>query len=163
MEVLVRRLATLATRLGAFAALGLGALVPPADATTYVLGPDSHLAETADAIVEGRIVGTALSASPGSTVYLLEVDRVLSGWVGGSVIPVRVVGGSGSTQVELRGVPRFLDGEKVMLFLMADREGQWGILHLALGAFSELEVGGRRLAVRQLDEAEIVGDKSGSG
>lgn len=142
------------------ASVGLG---DPVSAATYLLGPDSELVAAADLVVEGRVSGTALSARGGSTTYLVEIDRVLAGWAPGSTVAVRVVGGSSdAASVDFHGVPRFAAGDSVILFLVARGDGQWGILHLAMGAFHQIEAGGQRLALRMLDDAQLLDTETGS-
>jgi hypothetical protein len=86
------------------------------------------------------------------------VERPLKGGGEGEVLAVRVPGGDGPDGLALRihGAPVFSTGERALLFLEPDGRGAWRPLHLFLGAFHEVEAGGRKLAVRDLSEASEI-------
>lgn len=135
------------------AALACLVLASPAGATTYVLMDDGALADQAALIVEGRIAGAAPAADlpRQATEYAVEVVRVLKGDPAGSAVTVRVPGaiprGDGAW-VHAWGVPRFRPGESVLLFLAPRRDGGFGLVQLALGAFRGVTSGGSRYAFR---------------
>ena len=133
--------------------LGLGTL----QATTFKMITDADLADQAEVVVQAVVVARepAPIASPPSTDYFVQIERVLKGYVAGSTVVVRVAGGIGPDGTGLRvwGSPQFQPGERVLLFLAPRADGTYGILHLMLGAFHEVHLGGRRLAVRDLSEA----------
>lgn len=149
------------TRCCVVALLSLAALAQSASAASYVMTSDETLVEQADLIVEGRIVGSTESSvgERPSTTWWVEIERVVAGWSASSTIPVRVVGSPPSRQgmtIDLHGVPRFVEGERVLLFLVRQEDGQWGILHLLLGAFHRVELDGDAFAMRFLGDAQIL-------
>lgn len=135
----------------------LALLASAAGATSYVMVPDESLVDEAAVVVQATVesVEPAPIAGPPSTDYFIQIERLLKGYVTGSTIVVRAPGGIGPDGIGLRiwGVPEFRVGERVLLFLAPRADGTYGILHLMLGAFSEIESGGARVAVRALSEA----------
>ena len=79
---------------------------------------------------------------------------MLKGYVTGSTVVLRVPGGIGPDGVGLKiwGVPEFRQGERLLVFMAPRADGTYGILHLMLGAFFEVEAGGARVAVRALPQ-----------
>ncbi|HSU82073.1 MAG TPA: hypothetical protein VLR69_06605, partial [Thermoanaerobaculia bacterium] len=67
----------------------------PAAATTYMMMPDSALADQAAAVVDVKVVDVSSAPLDGqpATDYLVEVNRVLKGSLSGSTVVVRVPGG----------------------------------------------------------------------
>jgi Matrixin len=138
-------------------------LVPSAAvATTYLPVPDGQLADQAEAIVAGTVEGRRTIDGPGGsllTEHIVRVESALKGRAWGRTA-VRVPGGEredGTAEV-VWGAPRLGDGERVLLFLRRHADGSYRPLHLALGAFHEVEAAGRRLAVRDLAEIEPARD-----
>ena len=129
-------------------------------ATTYRMVSDADLTAQAAAVAEVRI--TSLDSAPTAgwpaTDYLVAVERVLHGDVPGSSLIVRVPGGRRPDGMALRifGAPAFKPGERALLFLAPNADGSFRILHLMLGAFREIQAGGRWLAVRDLSAAHEV-------
>ena len=125
--------------------------------TTYEMIADEELARQAEVILQAVVVARepAPIPSPPSTDYFVQVERVLKGFVAGSTVIVRLAGGIGPDGVGLRvwGSPQFQQGERVLLFLVPRADGTYGVLHLMLGVFHEVQFQGRRLAVRDLSEA----------
>ena len=153
-----------ARRLLLAAAVCLAAV--PAGATSYMMIEDGALVEDSALIVEARV----LSADPAPATrlpaqdYMIEVERVLSGEPTGRNLVVRVPGGrsEGGLVWHVEGVPRFAVGEQVLLFLIPQPDGVYGVRHLMLGAFHEAVAGGERLFVRDLTGArELGGESSG--
>ena len=142
------------------AAVLLLASVSVSRATTYTIIADEALADQANVIIQAVVVAKepAPISAPPSTDTFVQVERVLKGYVAGSTVVVRLAGGIGPDGVGLRvwGSPRFQLGERVLLFLVPRADGTYGVLHLMLGAFHEVQLGGRRLAVRDLSEAQEV-------
>lgn len=147
---------SIATRLTAFAAL-LVATVSPALATSYRWVSDEVLAEDAAVIAEVEVLSAEPSpASPRpATDYLVQIDQVLKGNVPGSVVVVRVPGGSrpGGLSLKIWGAPEFRTGDRALLLLSPREDGTYGILNLMLGAFRPFTWEGRKLALRDLSEA----------
>ncbi len=144
-------------RLATLSCLLLLALAAAAGATSFVMVPDEALVDDAAVIAQATVesVEPAPIAGPPSTDYFVQIERLLKGYVTGSTIVVRVPGGIGPDGVGLRiwGVPEFSPGERTLLFLAPRKDGTYGVLHLMLGAFSEVGFGGARVAVRSLSEA----------
>ncbi len=146
----------------ALAALAI-LLAPAARATTVVMASDETLLDSADTVLRAEI----LSAKPGrtpsglpATEYRARVATVLKGDAP-SEITLRVLGGTTADGHvwQVWGVPHFTTGETALLFLMKHPDGTWGPLHLAMGAFHEVQTASRRLAVRDLTEMEDASGK----
>jgi hypothetical protein len=136
----------------------------PAAATTYMMMPDSALADQASAVVDVKVVDASPAPLDGqpATDYLVEVNRVLKGSLAGSTVVVRVPGGVDPQGLGLKiwGAPQFGVGEDALLFLHPAKDGTYRILHLMLGAFHQRTVNGKTVALRDLSEAHDVGAKS---
>lgn len=137
-------------------------------ATTYKMMSDDHLADASPAIAQVRV--TAVEPSPvagmPSTDYLVEIEKLVKGFVPGSTLVVRVPGGRGADGLGLKiwGAPAFRAGERALLFLAPHAEdGTYRVVQMMLGAFHVVDKGGRRFAIRDLSEAqELVGAAGGS-
>jgi hypothetical protein len=134
----------------------------PLRATTYMMMPDSALADQAAAVIDARVVGVDSSPvvdGPPSTDYLVEVNRVIKGDIPGSTLVVRVPGGINPEGIGLKiwGAPQFTEGESALLFLAPAKDGTYHILHLMLGAFHRRSMNGKSVALRDLSEAHEVG------
>lgn len=144
------------------------ASIAPAAATSYTPVSDERLTDQASLVVSGTVEQVNPSAgttgSSPTTEYRLKVDRRLKGRVAGDTVTFRVLGGPtgrGSVLV-IQGAPRFAKGGRALLFLGTRQDGTLRPLHLALGVFHEVEVGGRRLAVRNLSEMTDLSRTAGS-
>lgn len=134
-------------------------IASPALATTMVLGTDEDLYGQAELIVEGTVL--AVEPSPSglpATAYQVRVERALKGRAPERDLIVRVPGGVGADgrRLVLWGAPELRQHERVLLFLGRYPEGDFGPLHLAMGAFHVVRDGGRELALRDLSEMEDV-------
>lgn len=132
-----------------------------ATATSYTMISDAALTDQAEVIVQATVLAKepAPISAPPSTDYFVQIERLVKGYVAGSTVVIRVLGGIGPDGVGLRvwGAPAFHPGERVLLFLAPRPDGTYGILHLMLGAFHEVPHKGERLAVRDLTETiEVV-------
>jgi hypothetical protein len=118
----------------------------PLGATSYVRVPDEALVDQAARIAVVRFE----TAGP-------RVERALKGGGEGEILRLRLPGGAVSEGVALHvyGAPSFVPGERALLFLEPVGTS-WRPLHLFLGAFHEVQAGGRRLAVRDLSEASEI-------
>ncbi len=128
-------------------------------ATSYVMMRDSDLADQAEVIVVGRIVGQSTGFSrDGVTRYQLKVDDLLKGTLETGTVAVDVLGGKTDDGRELLvfGVPRFVAGQRTLLFLVPRAGGSYGVLHLLLGSFRVEEFGEEILALRDLSEGNEV-------
>jgi hypothetical protein len=148
--------------LSVLAALGLAA---GASATTFVLPEDDQLADQAAVVVEGTVeaVGGVPDVARPLTEARVRIERQIKGRVPGSSLRVRVLGGKGADgrRLVIWGAPQFRAGERVLLFLVPHADGAYRPLHLALGAFHEVELAGRRLALREVGDALILAPGGG--
>lgn len=151
--------------LPAILALALAAGTAPLSATSYVMVSDEALVDTAPVAAVVRVVSEDRAAAlhreggPAAiTEYMVQVEEALKGEIPGGTAIVRMPGGRGRDGMSLKiyGLPRLRSGERALLFLEPAGDGTWRIVHLLLGAFREVEEGGRRLAVRNLNEAREV-------
>ena len=132
------------------------ALAGPLGATSYVRVSDEALVDQA-----ARIAVVRFEATGGPWV---RVERALKGGGEGETLrlsvpgDVRPGGGPEGLALRIHGAPVFAAGERALLFLEpVDTAGtSWRPLHLFLGAFHEVEAGGRRLAVRDLSEVREI-------
>ncbi len=139
-----------------------------AGATTFVLPRDAALVDQAEVVAQVSVEAIEPAPIPGppATDHFVQVERVLKGYVAGGTVVVRVPGGIGPDGVGLRiwGAPELRIGERALLFLAPRGDGTYGILHLLLGAFFEVDAGGRRMAVRALAEGvDLAGAGDGQG
>ena len=145
----------------ALVALPLAFSSLPAAATTYMMMPDEALVDQASSVVDVKVVSVdsaPIVDGPPATDYLVEVQRVLKGDVGGSTVVVRVPGGINPLGLGLKiwGAPQFAEGEDALLFLRPASDGTYRILQLMLGAFHKREAAGQTVAVRDLSEAHAL-------
>jgi hypothetical protein len=110
------------------------------------------------AIVEVADVAPATVAGRPATDSTVQVERLLAGGPLGGTLVLRLPGGEGPDGVGLTvwGAPRFHPGDRALLFLAQRADGTFEPLHLMLGAFHELRLAGRRLALRDLGGASEV-------
>ncbi len=150
----------------ALLALSWIALAPaPATATSYVMVGDGALSDQASIVVEVRVLSVdplAGTAAP-ITEYTMAVERLIQGDLLASPLLVRVPGGqlAGGVGLHVHGAPRFVTGERALLFLNRRNDATYSILHFLLGAFHVVEADGQEIAVRDLEEArevELPGD-----
>ena len=150
-------------RLFLLPAIALLPMLPalPAAATTYKMVSDQALVDQAGAVAEVRIAAVEPAPVEGrpATDYLVEVERLVKGFLPGSTVVVRVPGGVRPDGVGLKvfGAPEFREGESALLFLRPADDGTFRILHLMLGAFHRVDVAGRQVAFRDLSDAFEVG------
>ncbi|MEA2562786.1 MAG: hypothetical protein QOH06_4290 [Acidobacteriota bacterium] len=149
-------------------ALVLAAGSAPLSATSYVMVSDEALVDAAPVAAVVRVVSEdraagqrqpkTMPAMTAMTEYVVQVEESLKGEIPGGTAIVRMPGGQGLDGMNLKiyGMPRLRSGERALLFLEPAGDGTWRIMHLILGAFREIEAGGHRLAVRDLDEAREV-------
>ncbi len=132
-------------------------------ATTYQMMLDGDLQD--ESAVVARVEVLTVSPAPAfgapSTDYIVLVERLLKGRVSGTTVVVRVLGGvrPDGVGLEIHGAPRFEEGDRALLFLSPRSDGTYGIQHLMLGAFLEVERGDRRAAMRRLEGTRLAGDE----
>ncbi|MCB1054856.1 MAG: fibronectin type III domain-containing protein [Acidobacteria bacterium] len=139
---------------------------PPAAALSYVPMTDAALADQSPLILEGVVEEVSPGEAPGrpSTELRVTIDRVLKGRLAASEVLVRMPGGirpDGSGLI-LEGAPRFVAGEPVLLFLTPGPADAFALVQFSLGVFRRVDLGGERLAVRDLSDAVDV-TRSGAG
>ncbi|HEV2722525.1 MAG TPA: FG-GAP-like repeat-containing protein [Thermoanaerobaculia bacterium] len=124
---------------------------------TFVVPPDRDLIHRADVIV----IGSALTsysrptlAGGIETVTPLSVETVIKGTELQQTIDVVEPGGVLDKRATLlAGVPRFSEGDRLLLLLKNTGEGRWSVAELVLGKFSfEHSLNGERLLMRDSDE-----------
>ena len=138
-------------------------------ATSVVLGTDAELADQAPVVAEATVIAQeppAFSSGLPTTDYRLRVERVLKGRVAGGTLRLRVLGGPGPDGLTLKiwGAPELSAGETLLLFLVADADGSYRPMHLAVGVFHQVAApgpGGQAVAVRDLSEMEVVDARGG--
>jgi hypothetical protein len=138
-------------------------------ATSVVLGTDAELADQAPVVAEATVLAQeppAFSAGLPTTDYRLRVERVLKGRVAGGTLRLRVLGGAGPDGLTLKiwGAPELSVGETLLLFLVADADGSFRPVHLAVGVFHQVAAAGpdrQPVAVRDLSEMEVVDARGG--
>jgi hypothetical protein len=139
---------------------------PVSRATTYVMVDDQALADQADLIARVEVTGSRVSSETGKvmTHYNVLIEELVKGYAAGSGLEVRVLGGFDRARrhfLRIWGAPEFRQGERLLLFLEANRDGTYHVLHMLLGAFHETRVGDRSYFVRSLEDAFAVDVDSG--
>ena len=140
---------------------GLSLCVPGARATTVVPPSFSELVAQAQSIVEGRVLAVRCEQSSGQaghaiihTYVNIEVSKVLKG-PAQATIELRLLGGTvGDRTMQVAGVPRFVPGQRALLFV--ENNGRQfcplvGVMH-----------GRYHLVRRASDGAEIVRRDNGA-
>ncbi len=118
------------------AAVCLLALGPAAPAVTYLPVTDASLVDRSPIAIVGKVV----SREPWGeayTAYTISVERLLKGAVNALEISVAV---PGSDTFIVPGMPRFIDGDRVILFLAPHQDGTFRVVELMLGAFREVRL-----------------------
>ncbi|HYH45588.1 MAG TPA: matrixin family metalloprotease, partial [Thermoanaerobaculia bacterium] len=139
-------------------ALSLPLLAGPLSATSYVPMSDEDLVDQAAVAAVVTVQSSEPSPAGIATDYLVEVEEVLKGTVSGSSLVVRVPGVERADGLSLRiwGAPRFAAGSRALVLLAPRADGSYAVQQLMLGAFHEIKAGGKRLALRNLDEAQAI-------
>lgn len=117
-----------------------------AQATTMYRMSLSELTFVSDLIVLAEVEQSAPEKAPGDlyikTVATLKIDQVVKGaLIEGDRIQVREWGGSlAGEQTHLPGAPRYVVGERVMVFLERERHGSmWRTVGLSQGKMTLVE------------------------
>lgn len=150
----------------AIATIALSLLVSSAFAATYVVPPDDKLIGKADAIVIARALESFVHEVEGrgiETVTVFAIEEVLKGKNSiASGFSIRIPGGVIEKDGEparfkiIPGAPRFVDGEKVLLFVSETEDGSYTTTDFALGLFGfATDEDGHRVLIRA--ESEING------
>jgi hypothetical protein len=132
------------------------AFFPNLHAATFVVPPDETLIEDSMAIISGTIVAAeSRFAESGDieTVFTLRIDEALKGRVAlGSLSLVEWGGRIGDVATMMSGAPRYEVGKDYLIFLTANRHGEWTTLHLALGRFERMRTEKGELLVRDTSQ-----------
>jgi hypothetical protein len=132
-----------------------------AHSATFIVPSDRALVTASKAIVVATAGTSHGRRAPGGwieTVTELRVEEAIKGpVVAGESIRVTELGGMvGEIGYVVAGSPKYIEGQRVLLFLETNNRGEWVAKNMAVGKFEPAEdVRGRRLLVR--DGAEIVG------
>jgi len=144
-------------------ALGLAAT---AGATTVADVTLARAIELSTTVVLGEVTERAVRQQGGgsiSTDYVVRVDSTLAGDLpAGEHLTVRHLGGMiGATGLIVPGMPTFVPGERVVLFLIPGGDDHtYRTLGLFLGAYTVTETDSGPVATRKpADGAHIVGRK----
>ncbi|MGB1581274.1 MAG: JDVT-CTERM domain-containing protein [Nevskiales bacterium] len=119
---------------------------------------DEVLTRQSPVVVLGQVTQITPSESLNRAVthYQLNVVEVLKGEVPASTLTVQTLGATRPTANShwLPGMPVFTEDEALLLFLRPLDNGNYGIMHLGLGAFKlQRNALGEQVFVRDLDEA----------
>ncbi len=132
----------------------------PASATSYVMVADEVMVDQASVIAEVQVLEVDNAPGIGEPVtdYRMALDHLILGDVSASPLTVRVRGGVMADGMELwiDAAPKFVEGQRALLFLKERADGTYGIVHFMLGAFHLLEVDGRQVAMRDLSKAHEI-------
>src|SRR5262245_22970663 len=112
----------------------------PAFGANFVVPRDPELIRRADAIV----IGSARTSYPRlndeggiETVTPMAIEEVLKGKVADSTINVVEPGGVlDGRAMTIAGVPRFIEGARMLLFLAKTGQERWAVTEIVLGKFS---------------------------
>lgn len=135
---------------------GVAMITMNAFATTFVVPKDRDMVALANMVVVGTAETsyTRLNAAGGiETVTELKADEVLKGRrlaKNAKILVVEPGGKHGDQILSIPSVPRFRDGERVLLMLSpAKKSGEWAVTNLALGKFTlAVDSRGREVALR---------------
>jgi hypothetical protein len=142
------------------------ALATSASAATYVVPTDEAFVKKAHVIVVARALSSFVQDTTSSgleTVTDFAVEDVVKGSVGKDTFRVRVPGGSLNGRFSvIPGAPRFVDGERVLLFVNRQTNSDFTPTDFGLGQFGfAVDDRGRTILMRA--ESEIAGwDISGA-
>ena len=130
----------------------------PLAAMTLVMPADGVLADQAALVVEATVTATAPAPAGAATDSTLRVERLVKGVLPGGELVLRTPGGetAGGMVLHVDGSPELPVGSRALLFLVPRRDGTWGALHLAAGVFHERREVGRRLALRDLEQVQVL-------
>jgi len=157
--------------LAAFALVSLVSLAAPAVAATFFATSVEEMARTSDAVVRGRVLGTASRFTRDGRI-VTEVELLVDGaWKGAPERTVRLVvpgGRVGRIAMSVDAAPGFEEGEEVVVFL-SRRGPAWYVNGHALGKYriersearSALVPGGARVLSRRLAAGERVVETMG--
>jgi hypothetical protein len=115
-----------------------------------------EMAARADVIVVGVVVGMLsawdATANVINTVVDVRPEEVLKGASGTRVLRLRHLGGRvGDAAAVVAGAPTFVSGERVLLFLAGDPQGELAVVGLSQGKFTVTQDAAGRSVVRRTE------------
>lgn len=132
----------------------------PAIGTTVVMVPDTDLIVDSRVIVTGRVI-SVLSAwddhgSMAWTYVEVATDMVLKGGLEKTIVLKQMGGTVGESGIQVPGQPKFAPGERVLLYLNADKDGSLHAAHAFVGKFSIVrDSAGRDFVERSIDSRDV--------
>src|SRR5258706_11653673 len=125
----------------------------PVFATTFFVPADRAMVRLSDRIVVASALGSDAQRTPAGgieTVTTFSTEEVIKGMADTGQMDVHEPGGAvGDTATLIASVPRFADGDRVLLFLLRTPQQTWAVTNLVLGKFSfATDTAGRHLLVR---------------
>lgn len=128
----------------------------PLSATTFRLQSAEQQLKAADGIILGhylRSKSIKLEDGKIATQMIFKMDKELgmqSDFFGMDEVIVHYPGGKlGDVRVEIQGVPRFIPGEKVVIFTKSVQSRYWG-LNLGMGTYKVVNYGEEKVMVNSL-------------
>ncbi|MDE2921997.1 MAG: hypothetical protein OYL92_12405 [Acidobacteriota bacterium] len=122
-----------------------------ASAIVYIMPTDESMVNRSALIVFGvvRSAGPEEHRGRPATNYVLDIEEVLKGAVGGTTIIVQQPGGVDDDGFAfwILGLPMLADGVRLLLLLRPEEEGVHRVVEYALGLFWEVDVGDPSLPV----------------
>jgi len=129
---------------------------PSLRAATFVVPPDGVLIDDSLAIVAGAVVAAEPRFDENGdieTVFTLHVDEALKGNVqSGSLTLVEWGGRIGDRASMVSGAPRYEVGKNYLIFLTANRRGEWTTHQMTLGRFERVHSAEHDLFVRDTSQ-----------
>lgn len=130
----------------------------PVYGLTYLPVDDAALVDAAELVARVELSSGRVTDVDGRWVtrYSATVLDLLKGRSGAARLTVDVPGGvdpAAGGGVWIAGTPEFRSGERALLFLRRGPTGGYRVLHLAQGAFREVETAGGMIWLRDLTES----------
>ncbi|HET7712034.1 MAG TPA: PKD domain-containing protein, partial [Thermoanaerobaculia bacterium] len=126
-------------------------------ATTIVMPTDAQLVAKSPLIIEGKVVSSVPVDRLGGiwTESVIEVERVLKGSAGKTVVVSEPGGEIDGRITKIFGAPEYRSGEQVLLFLAQTPRGDFQTVDLFVGKFGVATMmNGRQLWVRGEEAGE---------
>ena len=132
-------------------------MAAPAFAATFIVPTDRDMIRRSDAIVVGEALSSYTQRGEHvaiETVTPFSVSEVIKGDISSKTINIHEPGGIlGNTGLMIPGTPRFMPGERVLVFLRKIGSQAWASTDLTLGRFTlTSDAIGQKLAVRAEDD-----------
>jgi len=129
-----------------------------AHATTIVLPSDEQLIDKSPVIVSGTVLSNMPVERDGNiwTVTRVAVTRAIKGSTEATITIHELGGVQGDRITKIFGAPEFTEGERVLLFLEPASHGDYRVMDLFVGKFSEGKaLDGRRLWLREDSQEDV--------